>query len=261
MSRAERRRQQRDDRKRIARGLDVAARDGADVAALMRVLHDQAQQAIAERSVDPLMAFFCESLALTERRIAGVEIACRKGCSHCCNIWVSATAPEAIYVVKSIRAADKPPCTRESAAAAHALTEGKSYRERAGMFLPCPMLEMNVCSVYPWRPLMCRGAASVDAALCERAYTRHSGEQIPQPLPYAVMSTGYAVALSGALRHAGLAATPGEYNAALMLAFDRSEAEGAWLDGADILAGLPRSPGSDVFEAPWNRKLYEEAFG
>src|SRR5262249_34317091 len=162
-------------------------------------------------------------------------------CSHCCNIWVSATAPEAIFVAKSIGNADRPR-VREAVAGAHATTGGKSYADRAGMFLPCPMLQAKVCGVYPSRPLMCRGAASVDAGLCERAYTQRSGEQIPQPLPYMLMSTGYAVALAGALRHAGLAETPGEYNAALMLAFDRPEAEGEWLEGRDILADLPRAP-------------------
>ena len=75
MTRAERRRQEKEDRRRIARGVDVAARDGADIVALMRVLHDHAQQAIAERSVDPLMAFFCGNLALTQKRIADVRVA------------------------------------------------------------------------------------------------------------------------------------------------------------------------------------------
>jgi hypothetical protein len=259
MSRAERRRQQKEDRKRIARGLDVIARDGADVTALMRVLHDQALQAIAERNINPLMSFFCESLALTERRIADVEVACRKGCSFCCNIWVSATAPEALFVVKSIKAADRARA-RESVAAAHAVTGGKSAEERTRIFQPCPMLAANSCSVYPSRPLMCRGAASIDANVCERAYVQRSGEKIAQPLPYMLMSTGYAVALAGALRHAGLAATSSEYNSALTLAFDRPETESEWLSGKDVLTGLPRAPGSDVFEASWNRQLYEEAF-
>jgi hypothetical protein len=259
MSRAERRRQQREDRKRIAQGLNVLARDGADVVALMRVLHDQVLQAMAERSVDPLMAFFCESLALTERRIADVKIACRKGCSHCCNIWVSATAPEAIFVVKSIAPLEKQHA-RDSVTAAHAVTGGNTSEERARISLPCPMLRQNICSVYASRPLMCRGAASSDVQICERAYVGHSGENILQPLSHVLMSTGYAVALAGALRHAGLAATSSEYNSALMLAFDDAGAESDWLSGRDILASLPRAPGSDVFEAEWNRKLYDEAF-
>lgn len=260
MDRAGRRRQQKEDHRRIARGLDVAARDGADVMALMRVLHEQTRQAIAERSVDPLMNFFCENLARTEKRIAGVEIACRKGCAFCCSIWVSATAPEAIFVVKSIAPEDRTRM-REAVAAADAITGGKSADERSRISQPCPMLAANSCSVYPSRPLMCRGAASTDARVCERAYVERSGETIAQPLAHILMSTGYAVALSGAVRRAGLAATSSEYNAALMMAFDRPEAEQAWLSGTDILAELPRAPGSDVFEAPWNRKLYDEAFG
>ncbi len=83
MSRAERRRESRDDQQRIARGLDVTARDGREIVALMRVLHERARDAIAERSVAPLMAFLYENVALAERRIAGAGAACRKGCAHC----------------------------------------------------------------------------------------------------------------------------------------------------------------------------------
>lgn len=250
MSRADRRRQLKEDMKRVARGVDVSKRDAADVVALMRVLHDQARQAAQQRSIDPLMRFLYDNMASTERRLAGVQVACRKGCAFCCRTFVAVTAPEALFAMRG--------GMRERVTAANALTGGKSYEQRADTSVPCPMLVDNACSIYAARPLVCRAGASVDAGICERSYVAQSGENIPSPLAHVLMGTGYGVALAGALKHAGLAATAAEYNAALALCSDAMEQD--WLAGRDVLAHLPRPPGGDLFEAPWNRKLYDEAF-
>lgn len=246
MDRAEKRRQLKSDSKAIAHGLDVALRDGAQVAALMRVLHDHVRQAQAEKSIDAMMEFFYEKMERSARRLSNIEVACRKGCSHCCHARVVASVPEVLFVGKAGRYAQQ-------------RAQEEIFDYRAGT--PCPMLKENLCGVYANRPIVCRTAASADARICERAFLHLSGETIPTPTLNGVMKTGYCVALSGALRQAGLVHFAYEFRDAMKMIFDNPGAEQEWLEGRDIFAGLAADPGGDLFRAEWNESLYRAAFG
>ena len=90
------------DRQAIAGGLDVARPNVRQAIALMRVLHDYVQEAISARSVSPLMEFLYPHLAQTLQNVRATGLACRAGCSHCCNSWVMASAPEVLYAIKSL---------------------------------------------------------------------------------------------------------------------------------------------------------------
>ena len=80
------------------------------------------------------------------------------------------------------------------------------------------------------------------------------------PEYYPKLRRGYSVALAGALRRAGLSPWSYEFNAAMLTALARPDAEAAWLAGEDVFAEVPRDPGSDPFLLPSNLRLYEDAF-
>ena len=92
MNRAERRRQAREDRERIARGLEAGRADGREVISLMRVLHDLLAEARDAGTVAPMMTFLHANMRAAERFGPSERLACRRGCAHCCHTFVSARA-------------------------------------------------------------------------------------------------------------------------------------------------------------------------
>src|ERR1700710_2869361 len=98
MNRAERRRQAREDRERIASGLEAGGANGRAVMALMRVLHDLIAEARDAGTVAPVMSFIHANMRAAERVAPSQRLACRRGCAHCCHAFVSARAPEILFV-------------------------------------------------------------------------------------------------------------------------------------------------------------------
>ena len=103
MNRAERRRQEKQDEKAVARGLDVAGRSGQQTASLMRVLHGEVSKAVRIGNLKGLFNFLYDNLTKTNSQAPWDLVACRQGCSHCCHMWVSATAPEILLIAATLR--------------------------------------------------------------------------------------------------------------------------------------------------------------
>lgn len=260
MSRADARRQLREDERFVARGLDAGQLDASQVVALMRVLRDRLRACIERRSITSLMAFLYSNVEAGSKHIADVPIACRRGCSYCCNIWVDATAPEVFYAAKALNGAGKRTAI-EAVNGALALTEGRTFDDRGDMVTPCPLLRDNLCGVYPARPINCRTAVSADADICRRSYLEISGEDIPTPMVWMALRQGYGIALEGALVNAGLVPDAREWNACLNIALVDPGAEARWLAGDDVFAVAPRASGPPLTDHPMFRALYREAFG
>jgi Fe-S-cluster containining protein len=97
--------------------------------------------------------------------------ACKRGCIHCCYNQVALTEPEALFLGLHLLGTRSPERLRDLAVRAQTLADGlqgKSWQE-IGMMrhrLPCLFLEDGGCSVYPARPLACRGWNSVDENMC-----------------------------------------------------------------------------------------------
>src|SRR4051794_33694102 len=203
MNRAERRRQAREDRERIARGLEAGRADGREVPALMRVLHDLIAEARDAGTVAPVMSFLHANMRAAERLAPSERLACRRGCAHCCHTFVSARAPEILFIKSVIPGRD-----REAIGAAvedaYAVTGALGPGARGGLGRACPMLREGACLVYAARPMTCRMAVSESAEICARAFAPGAApEQIPVPEYYPTLRHGYSIALAVALRRAG----------------------------------------------------------
>jgi hypothetical protein len=260
MNRAERRRQIKEDERVIARGIGSPSLGAAQVMALMRVLNDRLEEARTVKSLVPLMTFFWDNMNAAARAAPRASLACGLGCSHCCHAWVSARAPEVLFVKSSIsrKLAQE---MRASIEAIYAQTGILGPEERDRMATPCPLLKNNSCQAYLARPATCRTAVSEDAFACSQAFTPGSlGELIPMPEFYIGMRRGYSLALAGALKRSGFPTQAYEFNAALAAAFSREDAEIAWLSGEPVFGGVQVEPGGETFSTPNNRRLYDAAW-
>ncbi len=247
----------------VTRGLNPSKPVGShDMVALMRLLAEKAQTSIGIRSIDPLMDFVYSSMTEGAQFIAHIPVACGKGCSFCCRVWIDATPPEVLYTVKRM-----PPEQRLLAAAAVdeacSQTIGASFLERCGKVNPpCPLLgDDGACTVYDSRPLNCRTLVSTDVGQCRETFLEGSEAGFPGLKVWLTLRDSYATALEAALIHVGLAHQARELNESLQVALSQADAETRWLAGADVFAAAPISPAPATFDSPMWRAIYQQAFG
>ncbi len=258
MNRAERKRQSKTDDLTLARGLDPLSRDPEPVAAMIRQLHGLFLRARRDKDIDPPVEYLHAKAEATLERLKETKLACRKGCAHCCHVWVSVSAPEVLHVAKRLRR--RGGLTPDRVRAAQSLTGGYSFAVRALHPTPCPLLEREACSVYDIRPLSCRFTASPDDFACRRVMIDLAHEAVPVPKTHLTGRGGYELAIVIALKQCGLPHYLYEYNAALACALAHDNAEAAWLAGEDIFAQCRRDP-NDVYTYPPVPQLQKLAFG
>ena len=167
-------------------------------------------------------------------------VACGKGCASCCELRVTALAPEVFVLAHYLRATaptlashgiDLITAVRETDAA----TRGKDETARVAMRQRCAFVLKGVCLIHRARPLACRGHASHDRRACVDAAAGRASE-VPFSGPYHMVRVLLQSALQAALRQQGLAWGAYELNHALLLTLDTPDAHASWLQGADPLA-------------------------
>lgn len=255
MNRIERRIAEKAAKQSVASGLDPSALNAQVMVELVQQIFKRLKQSMRTKNIDAPMDYLMSKIDLTISGMRDVPAACSKGCSHCCSIWVSVTAPEVLYIAKRIQLDAK---TR--VAEAHQATGEFSHAERPQHPYPCPHLRENLCSIYAHRPLFCRLAASGDANICRRSYSNETDEPIPTPAMFIFGREAYSTALAVALGGASLPHFFYEFNSALDRAIATPDAEARWLAGEDIFSGV-LSEGSDLLDSTPSRYLFEMAFG
>jgi Fe-S-cluster containining protein len=257
MNRAERKRQAKEDEKRLRHGIDPELKDPAPTAAMARQLFALFEEAKREGSVEAAMKFLYAKVTAT-LAAQPIAVACARGCSFCCNGWVSATAPEILFVGRRVRAGGEALAAR--VAQAQAATEAFTLAERPNHPHPCPILEDHACSLYESRPFVCRLAASMDAKACERVIRLLAPETIPSPLRNLKTRELYEIAMTTALLRAGLPHRYYDLTGGLGRVLAREDAEAAWLAGEDIFDGVAMDP-TDVMTKGNAQLVYRSAFG
>lgn len=167
-------------------------------------------------------------------------VACTKGCASCCELRVTALAPEVFALANYLRATaptlqahgiDLIGNVRE----ADARTRGLGETERVAARQRCAFVVQGVCMIHRARPLACRGHASHDRRACVDAAACRVDE-VPFSAPHRAVRLLVQAALQAALRQHGLAWGAYELQHALVLALNAPGAQTDWLNGQDPLA-------------------------
>ena len=160
---------------------DLLAIDAEELAdrmlepATLRAIYEDAATRLCEnRTAQGLYALVDSAIETMEDLWADLaqdepDYACRKGCSWCCQQTVMVTAPEALLVAQYIRErydAETVAKLRDRIVQNAEKIEGLSNDERLDNRLACVFLQEGECSIYPARPLPCRGGFSEDAEYC-----------------------------------------------------------------------------------------------
>ncbi len=257
MNRVERRRRSKDDEKRLKDGIDPESPEAT--AAMARLMNELFEVAKREKNIDPPVRFLQAKVDATLKALREIRVDCKKGCAHCCRVWVSATVPEVLFIAKLLRKRGNA-ATVEKVRAAHQSTKDYDIQTRSRHVHQCPLLSEDICSIYEARPVACRFWASTNVMVCLRAFRQLSGENVPTPMRHLKSRGGYEMALVIALKHANLPHHYYEFNAALTRALEREDAESAWLGGEDVFFDVRRDP-HDVSADLISRQLYKYAFG
>jgi hypothetical protein len=244
--------------KSLGTAVDPASNDPEPIAEMARRLHALFETAKRDGTVDPAVNLLYAKLERTIHDIGPAPIACKKGCAHCCHVFVSTTAPELLFIAKLVRRRGDAVMARLQAA--YAQTKHLGAEERLRHASPCPLLEHDACSIYDSRPKACRVAVSGDAAVCARVLRQLTNERIPTPTLYVDTANTYAVAMAIALKQSQLPHHAYELVAGLIRALEVADAERAWLDGDDIFSGVMRAPG-DVLAGGSAQFMFRHAFG
>jgi Fe-S-cluster containining protein len=181
---------------------------------------------------------------------------CRAGCSHCCYMRVVATVPEMIALADFI-AANFPPKTIESirrrVVETDMKTHGLSDEQWGVAHHACPMLVDGKCSVYPARPLECRGYNSTNIESCRAAAENYLEWDVPMDIDLMAAFKSAQAGVLQALTRLGHPPRLVELTAALRVILEDPTAVDRWFDGENPFASAELDPGDPEQRAflPW----------
>jgi Fe-S-cluster containining protein len=184
---------------------------------------------LADQSIDQAM----------QRDPPRPPLACREGCAWCCHKVVGTSAAEVLRISTYLRNQLSPQELQlVQERVVHLNEERRSPQQDrwAAARLPCPLLVNNRCSVYPVRPLTCRGYNSSDASRCEKLVTTRERVEVPSYAAQHRLAVFVLDGLRAGLAEAGLNGDLLELTAALRIALSRPDTAERWLDSEPVFA-------------------------
>lgn len=103
------------------------------------------------------------------------RIACGPGCGHCCRVHVAVLEPEIVPVMDYLQSysAAQQQCLWQRVRDVQQAIRYLDEEERILTHQKCPFLDsQGNCSIYPVRPLLCRGITSTSVAACRESLVR-----------------------------------------------------------------------------------------
>jgi hypothetical protein len=241
--RQERRRILKLGRAALTRGFSQDLDDEVTVGVLLMLadkLAETANPARAGEAAEIAEQVLERSNAVYERQ---PDVACKRGCWHCCVTVASVTPPEIFRVAAWLRR-NRMNSPDMSPAAVIARCEAKVGPSIEAMFaqkVPCPALVDGECGVHPSRPINCRQFLSTSLPACLKSF---GGADTEVPFITAATDRGTLarLLLTGAMKAAGFPDTGYELAGALAAALRDECSEQRWLAGEDVFAGVLVTP-------------------
>jgi Fe-S-cluster containining protein len=190
---------------------------------------------VAQRAAD-LTASTTEEAKL--RELPARPSACAEGCAWCCYKRVGTAVPEVLRIVEYLKQNRSAAELDEVRERVLRLDERRRTMNDAwaAARLPCSLLVGDRCSVYPVRPLTCRGYNSSDARSCERVVKRREHTEVPVYGPQQRLATMVLDGLRAGLTESRLNGDLLELTAALRIALTDPAAFDQWLAGKPVFA-------------------------
>lgn len=119
--------------------------------------------------VDNALAFTAKVVDQIQQK--GAPLACEAGCSFCCYLMATVSAPEALAIARRLAETGTPEALqalKEKIAQAYEQTKEMDNLTRARAGIACPFLNSEGrCSIYAYRPLDCATHHSLSRQACE----------------------------------------------------------------------------------------------
>lgn len=183
---------------------------------LVRTLHDQ-----------------IDTLAKKIKTKPTIHFDCKPGCSYCCTLRIEAIAPEIFLLAQHLKKLPEPKYLAlvEKLKVHAPSAEGVRMED---FFLECPLLEDGQCSVYEFRPTMCRKYLSMDVEECKKTDSSalEDGEMV-------MKSSALIYGAANAYSKAKLSSDGYELGQALLLALTDPTAEDRWYRGEVVFQPIP----------------------
>jgi Fe-S-cluster containining protein len=166
--------------------------------------------------------------------------ACCAGCAFCCAIPVAVSAPEALYIAAYLQGTLSAEAQVDLCMYLRARVEerqgwavdARHARKRFCVFLG----DDRQCSIYPIRPLGCRGYNSMSRAACEEAFTGQE-DRVQMHEGVREVAAGVIYGLILASKELELEWGRYELEGAVLRALDTPEAAERWARGEQVFAG------------------------
>ncbi len=229
----------------------------------MKAIYEDTEAIISRnRTPDGLNALVANVIETMEDLWSDLEAempayACKKGCSACCHQSVMATAAEVLHAAEFLHknlTASEVLRLRDRVAARAKETDFLDNDQRMDKHIPCSFLKDDICSIYPVRPLQCRGGFSEDSEYCRNLLERREETQAGVAngaiegkyllLPKMLYDSAQ-VGMAGALSKDGLNSDPLDFATAMAIALGDRDIADKWLRGQPVFerARLHRLPG------------------
>ncbi len=155
----------------------------------MRSIRRTIDEARSAGTLDPLFGYL---YATIERRTPAqirTEAACGPRCAWCCHTRVAATAPEILFLARSL-----PAGVVEAVPALATRRRDGWDRPLLESLAPCAVLADGLCTAHPSRPIVSRTTVSLDAEQCRIATSNPEEAVIPSVLASGAQRAGYEIA-------------------------------------------------------------------
>ncbi len=166
---------------------------------------------------------------------------CQQGCNYCCYPPVSAAVPEvaniAAYIQSQLPVAEQQRLKQRVEQVYHQV-HPMTGTQRASISLACPFLQEGGCSIYPVRPLACRGHNSTSRPACQKVFEQPANQRlIPSYVPLMASAQGLKEGLAAGLQRAGLKSPLVDLvRASHKLLAELDDNLEHWLNGGDTFA-------------------------
>lgn len=174
-----------------------------------------------------------DSLVVDVKR-NGKKFGCENNCYYCCSLRVEVLAPEVFYIAKQLK---------NKLTSKDILTLIKSLQSFSKKVkglkmedhnIACPMLSEGRCTIYNFRPFMCRKYNSLNAKACEER-----NAEIPEDIEIVAKSSAIGFGFESSITKRKLSTGPHEFGQALLVALTDKSAENNWSKGKQVFELIP----------------------